>query len=593
MSAMNMVKKREYKKNGGTLEEKEQTHLNTADQLITPLSDLPFDQAENNTGDNHREQKQGSWVQRRIQYAIQSVNDWSSMQKDIRVYPDRVKSRMNEIEQQFAVYRLAYTNINYKAIKVEDAILGVYNNILDNIPRLELRTRKRPLFLYTNSGLRDLYQAWDNLSSLQDALSRMLEKGPRKLEFYNRMLIHRDEKRRVAVQHRQNQSRINAAYESIKKALSFIERQTQDVGPIVFGNEILTVEDAKTVWTSAIDDLLKQRDTHSATIESIIGQMRSLEETIRDFPSLSKQVQRIGERFNRIISYHDLLVSAGKKVIPQPEIARASVMMYENVPEQWTTGNFQELKITLERVENFLNFYENTVELEVAVGERRRSGFTQNLAQPIMPGATGLSPLIGLARVLVAAIDQRDRFMAGHSEKVAELAIATGRKLNWSLTDLEFLEIAALLHDIGKISISETVLTKVKPLTDDEWKTIQMHPYYGAQIVKQINLFNRIVPWIYHHQEHWDGTGYPDQLSRQEIPQAASIIGITEAFTVMTAELPYHQAVDPEEAAELIKKDSGKQFDPEMVEAFSEIITEKPEDEKSPDQTVFLDEQGE
>lgn len=590
MATINLAKKRLFRKNGGTLEENEQPEQNTANPILTPLSELTLDPMNEDSGDIVFVSKDGNWVKKRIQNAAQSLNDWSAMQKNIRAYPDRVKNRMKEIEQQFAIYRLAYANISYKAVKVEEDIWGVYNNILDNIPRLEQRTRKRPLFLHTNAGLRDLTQVWDNLSSLQDALSRMLERGPRKLEFYNRMLIYRDEKRQVAIQHRQNESRINAAYESIKKALNFVERQTKDDGPIFFGNEILTLEDARNVWNVTIEDLLKQRQNRSATTESIIGRMHTLEETIRDFPSLSKQVQRIGERFTRIISYHDLLVSTGKRVIPQPEIARASVMMYEHVPEQWTTGNFQELKITLERVENFLNFYENTVELEVAVGERRRSGFAQNLAQPIMPGAAGLSPLIGLARVLVAAIDQRDRFMVGHSEKVANLAIATGRKLNWSVSDLEFLEIAALLHDIGKISIPETVLTKVKPLTDDEWKTIQMHPFYGAQIVKQINLFNRIVPWIYHHQEHWDGTGYPEQLSKQEIPQAASIIGITEAFTVMTAELPYHQAVNQAEALELIKKDAGKQFDPDMVEAFTEMISEKPEDENPPEDTVFLSE---
>lgn len=134
-------------------------------------------------------------------------------------------------------------------------------------------------------------------------------------------------------------------------------------------------------------------------------------------------------------------------------------------------------------------------------------------------------------------------------------------------------------------------MTKVKPLTDDEWKTIQLHPYYGAQIVKQYNTFSRIVPWIYHHQEHWDGSGYPDRLSKAEIPQAASIIGISEAYTAMTAELPYHPAVNPDEALNLIQQDAGKQFDPEMVDAFSDMINEKQnEDQNPPEGTVFLDE---
>ncbi len=574
MATTNLLEKRPFKDNGIDLDE----------QNLTPLSPEPSTEAEHSNlvvestslpAHKKQEFNINGWFQNRIQNGVQSVNDWSALQKNIRAYPARVKGRMVEIEKQFTVYRLTYASLSYKTAKVEEDILGVFNNIVDNIPRLEQRNAKRPLFLHTNSGLRDLYQAWENLSSLQDALSRLLEHGPRKLEFYNRMVIYREEKRRVAVQHRQNESRINAAYEAVKKAMSFVDRQTRDDGPIFFGNEILTLEDAKATWNGTVENLLKQRDDRSLTTEKILVQMRSLEETIRDFPSLSKHLQRTAERFTRVISYHDLLVSSGKRVIPQPEIARASVMMFEQVPEQWATGNFSELKLILERVENFLGFYENTVEMEVAVGERRRSGFTQNLAQSIMPGTAGLSPLIGLARVLVNAIDQRDRFMIGHSEKVADLAVATGKKLNWAATDLEFLEIAGLLHDVGKISIPESVLTKVKPLTDEEWKTIQMHPYYGAQIIKQVNLFNRIIPWVYHHQEHWDGTGYPEQLSRQEIPQASSIIGITEAFTAMTSEQPYHPAVTPSEAVELIKQDAGKQFDPEMVEAFEDMISEE------------------
>ncbi|MBA4398976.1 MAG: hypothetical protein C0396_03780 [Anaerolinea sp.] len=507
-----------------------------------------------------------------VRQAVQSVDNWSDLQKNIRSSPDRVKNRMKEIEKQFSVYRLTYASILYKASTVEEDIWGVFSNIIENIPRLEQRTKKRPLFLYTNSGLRDLNQAWENLSSLQDALSRLLDRGPRKLEFYNRMLIYREDKRQVDVQRRQNETRINSAYESVKKALNFVERQTKDDQPIFFGNEILTLDDAKSVWTGSIESILQLRDNRTATTETIVGRLRGLEESIRDYPTLSKQVQRTGERFQRMISYHDLLVSTGKRVVPQPEIARASVMMFEQIPEFWTTGNYAELKVTLERVENFLNFYESTVELEVAVGERRRTGFAQGMAPPIMAGATGLSPLIGLARVLVSAIDQRDRFMVGHSEQVADLALATGRKLNWSASDLEFLELAALLHDIGKISIPESLLTKVKPLSNDDWDTIHLHPYYGAQIIRQVNQFARIVPWVYHHQERWDGTGYPDQLSKQEIPQAASIISIAESFSAMTLELPYRNALSRSEALQSIKAESGTQFDPEVVEAFSESL---------------------
>ena len=576
MTATNVVQKSEVMKSGGKFLDPK--GILTKDDKPETVSSVaaPVDPLEVTPNDNHHEGKNTPWVQRKIRPAVQSVNDWSGMQKGIRSYPDRVKNRMREIERQFSVYRLSYASISYKSGKVDDAIWGVYNNIIDNIPRLEVKTRKRPLFMYTNTGLRDLFAAWENLSSLQDALSRLLDRGPRKLEFYNRMVIYREEKRQVEVQRRQNETRINAAYEAVKKALSFVDRQTKDDEPIFFGNEVLTLDDAKSVWTGTIEEILKLRESRIATTETIVTRMRSLEESIRDFPSLSKQVQRVGERYQRVISYHDLLVSTGKRVIPQPEIARATVMMFEQLPEQWTKGNYAELKVTLERVENFLNFYENTVELEVAVGERRRTGFAQNVAPPVLASAAGLSPLIGLARVLVAAIDQRDRFMVGHSEKVASLALMTGRKLNWSATDLEFLEIAALLHDIGKLSVPESVLTKVKPLTAEEWKTIHLHPFYGAQIVKQINQFGRIVPWVYHHQERWDGTGYPEQLSKQEIPQAASIIAIAEAYAAMTTGLPYREALSLKEAIESIQTEAGTQFDPEMVEAFVDGQQDEP-----------------
>lgn len=577
MTATGLSQKSEGMNSGGKfLRPKEIAQKADGTKRVLSAS-LLVNQVEIAPGDNNHAAESTPWVKKIVRQAVQSVDDWSDLQKNIRSSPDRVKNRMKEIERQFSVYRLTYASILYKASTVEEDIWGVFSNIIENIPRLEQRTKKRPLFLYTNSGLRDLNQAWENLSSLQDALSRMLDRGPRKLEFYNRMLIYREDKRQVGIQRRQNETRINAAYEAVKKALNFVERQTKDDQPIFFGNEILTLDDAKSVWNGSIESILQLRDDRTATTDTIVGRLRGLEESIRDYPTLAKQVQRTGERFQRMISYHDLLVSTGKRVVPQPEIARASVMMFEQVPEFWTAGNYAELKMTLERVENFLNFYESTVELEVAVGERRRTGFAQGMAPPIMAGAPGLSPLIGLARVLVSAIDQRDRFMVGHSEQVADMALATGRKLNWSASDLEFLELAALLHDIGKISIPESLLTKVKPLSNDDWDTIHLHPYYGAQIIRQVNQFARIVPWVYHHQERWDGTGYPDQLTKQEIPQAASIISIAESFSAMTLELPYRNALSRSEALQSIKAESGTQFDPEVVEAFSESLSAEPE----------------
>lgn len=515
-----------------------------------------------------------NWLKVRLQKVTDLVEEWKHLRSEIKTFPARVNERMKEIENHFMVYRLTFAGLTYKAPRIEEEIHEVYSQIVEQIPLLEERTKKRPLIFRNLQTLRELNQDWLSILEKQEHLIGLLQKAPRGMDFYNRMQIIREQRRQEELRQKENQQRIEAAYESLKKALSYVEHQCRDDEPIIFGSEVLTLEDAQKVWNEHITEILTMKDLKNASVETVLARIQSLEETIREFPSLSKQIQRVGERFSRLIALHDLLSSYGKRIIPQAEISRSSTIMYEQIPALWSTGQYQNLKILLERVENFLNFYENTVELEVAIGERKRSGFTQGLAPSIIPGVGGLSPLIGLARVLVAAIDQRDRYMIGHSEKVARLAVETGKKLAWSSGDLEFLEIAALLHDIGKISVPETILTKVKPLTSQEWKMIQMHPYYGAQIVKQMNIFNRIVPWIYHHQEHWDGTGYPDQLKKNDIPLASSIIAVAEAYTVMTAELPYRTAVTTEEALQNLKDSAGKQFSPEVVEAFIDGVIE-------------------
>ena len=544
------------------------------DGNILPLESNEPDPPAESAAPIAKEPRPENWAKKRHRAVKAALADWSRFQHEIRAYPAIIKNRINEIENLFSLYRLTMTGLTYKAPRIEDEIWEVYNRILATIPILEQRNQKRPLFLYTNPQLREHHQAWVDLFDLQTHLLHLLTKAPKGMEFYNRMQVVREQKRQEELRQKDNDARIETAYDALKKALNFVEIQCKEDEPILYGNEIITIQDAQKIWNDNLTEILTMRDLKYASVDTILDRIHALEEIVRDYPSMSKQIQRVGERFTRLIAYHDLLSSFGKRIIPQAEIARASAIMYEQIPALWSSGQYGNLKIFLERVENFLNFYENTVELEVAIGERRRSGFTQGLSPSVIPGVGGMSPLIGLARVLVAAIDQRDRFMVGHSENVAKLALQTGKKLEWSGADMEFLEIAALLHDIGKISIPEAILTKVKPLTSQEWKMIQMHPYYGAQIVKQINIFSKIVPWVYHHQEHWDGSGYPDQLSKKDIPTASSIIAIAEAYTVMTSELPYRKSVSIQEALDKIQTASGKQFDPAVVEAFHDGVLE-------------------
>jgi putative nucleotidyltransferase with HDIG domain len=224
----------------------------------------------------------------------------------------------------------------------------------------------------------------------------------------------------------------------------------------------------------------------------------------------------------------------------------------------------------LSEISDFVKFYDLPVRSELSLAERRKPGLTRAL----LAGASTLpiTQITPIVRGLVSAIDSRDRYMAGHSDAVARISVQIAKKMNWEGEELEMLEIAALLHDVGKIVIPENILTKLDPLSPEDWKTIQMHPYHGAKIVKSIDTLNKISPWIYHHQERWDGSGYPDGIGNKDIPPAARIIALGEAFTVMTTDSPKRKAFSLDEAVSEISRGAGTQFDPEVAGALLQTI---------------------
>jgi len=185
----------------------------------------------------------------------------------------------------------------------------------------------------------------------------------------------------------------------------------------------------------------------------------------------------------------------------------------------------------------------------------------------------GLS--LAVIRSLAAAIDARDPYTRGHSEEVARLTVCVAREMGWDGADLEMLEFAALLHDVGKIAVPDAILRKNGPLTPEEWEIVRQHPHHSAQIVEPVAPLRRIIPWIYHHHEWWDGSGYPDGLKGEEIPLAARIIAVVDAYNAMTTERPYRDAMSHEEAIEELRRCAGTQFDPEVVEVFLRILNAK------------------
>jgi len=146
-------------------------------------------------------------------------------------------------------------------------------------------------------------------------------------------------------------------------------------------------------------------------------------------------------------------------------------------------------------------------------------------------------------------------------------ARALADQLEWDDARLEILEFGAILHDIGKIYIPESVLRKDSSLSDEEWGEMRKHPEVGALMIRDIPYLAPAIPLVLHHHERWDGDGYPDQLNGEEIPEGARLLAVADAFDAMTSDRPYRQAMPVDEAYTEIRDGSGKQFDPGIVQA--------------------------
>jgi len=136
---------------------------------------------------------------------------------------------------------------------------------------------------------------------------------------------------------------------------------------------------------------------------------------------------------------------------------------------------------------------------------------------------------------------------------------------------LKALERGALLHDIGKIGISDTILHKPGKLTDDEWKIMKTHPDIGARIIQRIPFLQECMPVVHYHHERWDGSGYPFQLKAHDIPIQARIFAVADVFDALTSQRSYRKASSPDDAVDYLREQSNILFDPEIVEALSKL----------------------
>ncbi|OQA15474.1 MAG: Cyclic di-GMP phosphodiesterase response regulator RpfG [bacterium ADurb.Bin363] len=180
-----------------------------------------------------------------------------------------------------------------------------------------------------------------------------------------------------------------------------------------------------------------------------------------------------------------------------------------------------------------------------------------------------------IVKSLVKAIEAKDTYTKGHSQRVAAISNLIAKEMGFTPQTMKKIDMAAVLHDVGKIGISEKILNKVERLTEEEYNQIRKHPENGYEIVSQIKNMLQIAEIIKYHHEKWDGTGYPEKLEGEFIPIESRIISVADTFDAITSDRSYRKGASIEKAYEEIMINIGKQFDPFVVKNFLNIEREK------------------
>jgi putative nucleotidyltransferase with HDIG domain len=175
-------------------------------------------------------------------------------------------------------------------------------------------------------------------------------------------------------------------------------------------------------------------------------------------------------------------------------------------------------------------------------------------------------------QALNKTVEAKDPYTSGHANRVEKFAVELAKAYHLPFESIQNLKTASILHDIGKIGIHDEILNKASRLTQEEYQEIMRHPAIGAEIISKVNFLSDITTIVKHHHERYDGKGYPDGLSGEDIPIEAAILTIADSYDAMTSDRPYRTAMTPEEALSELQKNAGTQFHPDLVKVFVSII---------------------
>ncbi|MDI6735270.1 MAG: response regulator [bacterium] len=202
---------------------------------------------------------------------------------------------------------------------------------------------------------------------------------------------------------------------------------------------------------------------------------------------------------------------------------------------------------------------------------KKNIDLNQKIEEVLMLNKSLQALYLGTMAALVSTIEAKDCYTRGHSDRVTDFAVSIAKELSLLEHEQELIRYACQLHDIGKIGIRDYILNKIEELTQEEWDEIKLHPTRGAEILKPLGFLEPGIPFIEHHHERYDGNGYPQGLTMEDIPLGARIIAVADSFDAMISDRAYRKAKSVDEAILELKQNAGKQFDPIVVEAFLKV----------------------